>query len=207
MQAAPLPAPAQASAPDLPQAVGADFAADFARQLGLILAGLAAVVARRFPANPRLIVLAVPLWRRLSRLAQRAGRLFALLAAGRLPRPSRPGRAHAAGPRGPRLLPGGRWWLIRALGHEAAVYGTQLEALLATPEATRLLVQIPAARRLIAPLARLLALPAFTPIRKPRVRKPRAPKPCPAAPPVFRPTSPRPSAHWPWLARPPRKRA
>jgi len=197
MSAAPLPAPVQAFAPD------------FARRLGLILAGLAALIARRFLLSPRLVPLIIPLWTRLNRAARRFARLMARLAAGRLPPPRRPGAPTSAspnpgGPRGARVLPGGRLWLVRALGHEAAGYVAQLESLLAEPAAAGLLAQVPAARRIVLPLGRLLGLPACAPARRPRAPRPARPRPPPLPP--IRPTSPHPSAKWPWLDRSFRKR-
>ncbi len=151
MSAAPLPAPVQA------------FASDFARRLGIILAALAALIARRFLREPGLAALIVPLWTRLNRAARRFERLMARLAAGNLSKP------HRSGPGGPHssALPTGRGWLIRALGPEAAPYATQLETLLAEPAAAGLLAQLPAARRIIQPIARLLAVGAFAPRRRP----------------------------------------
>ena len=80
MTPAPNPAPVQALAPDL------------ARRVGLIVAGLAALVAHRFLREPRLASLIVPLWTRLTRTARRFDRLMAKIAANRAPkpRPSRP---------------------------------------------------------------------------------------------------------------------
>ncbi len=187
MPDAPLPAPVQAFAPD------------FARRLGLILATLAALVARRFLRVPHLVPLIIPLWRRLTRAARRFDRLMARLAAGRLPRP------HPSGPSGPRaaVLPTGRLWLIRALGPEVAACATQLQALLAEPAAAAILADVPAARRIVLPLGRLLGLRACALARRPRAPRPARPRP----PPLFAPTSSHPSAHWPWLAASFRKRA
>jgi hypothetical protein len=88
VQAAPLPTPLAA------------FAADFSRRFGLILAALAALVARRFLRQPRLVTLIVPLWNRLNRAARRCERLMARLAAGE--RGADRVRAVATGPTGPR---------------------------------------------------------------------------------------------------------
>jgi len=191
MPAAP-PAPVQAFAPD------------FARRLGLILTTLAALIARRFPLSPRLVPLIIPLWRRLTRAARRFERLMARLAAGRLPRP------HRSGSRGPHpataVLPRGRLWLIAVLGSEAAACATQLQAPLAEPAAAALLAEIPAARRLVHPIGRLLGLPACACARARRPRAPRPARPRPPSLPPIRPTSPHPSAKWPWLDRSFRKR-
>jgi hypothetical protein len=148
------------------------FAPDFAHRLGIILAALAALIARRFLREPRLAALIVPLWSRLQRAARRFERLMARLAAGKLRKP------HRSGPSGPHAtaLPAGRGWLIRALGPEAAPYATQLETLLAEPAAAGLLAAVPAARRIVHPIARLLAIGAFAPRRRP------APVPAVASP-------------------------
>jgi hypothetical protein len=153
VQPAPLPPPVQAFAPD------------FARRLGLILATLAALIARRFLREPALASLIVPLWSRLQRAARRFERLMARLAAGTLRKP------HHSGPGGPHrsadVLPTGRGWLVRALGPEAAACATQLETLLAEPAAAELLALAPTAGRILRPLARMLAIGAFAPRPRP----------------------------------------
>jgi hypothetical protein len=189
VQPAPLPAPVQAFAPD------------FARRFGLILATLTALIARRFLRQPRFAALIVPLWTRLNRAARRFERLMVRLTAGRLPPLRRP---HPGGPCGAHTLPTGRFWLIRALGPEAAACATQLQALLAEPAAAGLLAAVPAARRIVLPLGRLLGLSASAPARRPRAPRPARPRPPPLPP--IRPTSPYPSAKWPWLDRSFRKR-
>jgi hypothetical protein len=148
-----LPTPVQAFAPD------------FARRLALILATLTAIIARRFPREPRLVALIIPLWTRINRAARRFERLMARLAAGTLPKPHRSG--HGGPHRSADALPTGRFWLIRALGHEAAACATQLAALLAEPAAAGLLAEVPAAGRIIRPLTRLLAIGAFAPRQRP----------------------------------------
>ena len=165
MQTAPLPTPLAA------------FAADFSRRFGLILVALAALVARRLLRQPRLVTLIVPLWNRLNRAARRCERLMARLAAGspsrrrdgsaaagRLPRPRRPGRSfpHPVGA----TLPGGRGWLVRALGPEAAAYAAQLESLLAEPAAAELLALTPSAGRILRPIAHMLGVGAVAPRRR-----------------------------------------
>lgn len=215
----PTPTPFQAAAPSL------------SRHVSLVLTNLAALVARVFLHNPFCAHLIVPLYTRINRTNRRFQRLMARLAAGKLPRPRRllgresaahsaeppTGRPHSAEPTSRRpILPLQRAWLIHAIGYQAVGYALQLEALLADPEAVELLARVPAARRILAPIGRMLGLTAFAP--KPRRRAPRArPLPAPEKPgdaaislpictdlPPPRPTSPRPSAHWPWLPRPPR---
>jgi hypothetical protein len=142
--------------PAIPAPVSA-YAPEFARRLGIIFRMLAAIVARRLAREPRFIALVVPLWRRINRATRRFERLMVSLAAGRLPKPSRFGHG---GPRQPNPLPRGRGWLVRVLGHEAAGCASQLQALLAEPEAAGLLALVPAAARIIRPLGRMLDLGA-----------------------------------------------
>jgi len=42
------------------------YAADFTRRFVIIMTALAALVARRFPREPRLLALLVPLWNRIT---------------------------------------------------------------------------------------------------------------------------------------------
>ena len=172
MQAAPIPAPVQAFAPE------------FAGRFGRILALLAKLVAASFLRNPRLVLLIIPLCARLNRLRQRCERLMAHLAAGRLPRPRKPGPSgpHPSGP----ALPTRRAWLVRELGSEAACYGSQMQALLAEPAAVELLLHAPAARRIVNPILRMLGLGAYAPRERP-VRPAPAPPPVPARPRAFPP--------------------
>jgi len=162
-------------------------APDFAARLGIILAGLAALIARRFLHDPFRADLIVPLWKHITRAARRLDRAFARLAAGLSPRPSRP---HAAGPHTRSVLPTRRGWLVVALGSEAAAYASQIEFLLAEPEAAAALANSLAARRTLAPIRHMLGL---TP---PRPRRPRVRIKAPPPPPVVRPTPPA------WLLEP-----
>jgi hypothetical protein len=178
-------------------------APDFAARLGIILAGLAALVARRFVRDPFRAAFIVPLWKHITRSARRLQRAFARLASGGA---SRPGRPHASGPHHRPAFPTRRAWLVVALGSEAAAYASQLETLLAEPEAAAALAGSLAARRTLAPIRRMLGLIPPRP-RRPRVRK--QPPPAPAAAP--RPIPPAwmreyelpPSAHLQWM--PPRR--
>ena len=163
MYAEPTPTPVQAFAPD------------FSRRLRLILTTLAALIARRFLREPRLAALIVPLWSRLQRAARRFERLMGNLAAGRLPKPRK------SGPGGPHrsvaAFPTGRGWLVAALGPEAAACAMQLQTRLAEPAAAGLLAEVPAARRIVRPLARLLAIGAFAPRQRPARAAPEPPEP------------------------------
>ena len=143
--------------------------------LGVILRSLAALVARRFPRDPRHAALIIPLWRHLTRAALRLDALLARLAAGPLP-PPKPRTPHQGGPHRKPQFPTTNAWLIRALGAEAAAHAAQLNALLAAPEAADLLA-CPAARRTLAPIRRMLGLV------EPRKRPRRAAAAAPVAPP------------------------
>ncbi|MDR3378704.1 MAG: hypothetical protein P4M10_08475 [Verrucomicrobiae bacterium] len=176
MSAAPLPAPISAFAPA------------FSRRLAHILSTLAAIVARRFLRHPGLIPLIVPLWTRLTRTAHRVERLMASLAAGRLPRPRRsgPSTPHRIAPASNGVaLPAGPGWLVRVLGSEAAICASQLESLLAEPEAAGLLARVPTVARILRPIARMIAPDALG-APAPRATR-RAPPPGPCREPSFRP--------------------
>ena len=172
-------------------------APDFAARLGVILAGLAALIARRFLRDPFHAALIVPLWTHITHAARRLDRAFARLAAGLSPRP-RSAKPRASGPHHRPVLPTRPAWLIRALGSEAAAYASQLKFLLAEPEAAGALANSLAARRTLAPIRRMLGLVPPRP-RRPRVRVRPLPPPAPVAAP--RPTPP------PWLRDPPPCRA
>ena len=131
-------------------------ASDFSRKLGLVLRPLAALVAAKFRL-PGMATLVRPLCNRINRALHRLQRLMALLATGKWT-PPRPRKPHQGGPHRPRLLPTGRGWLIAVLGWQAAGYASQLEALLAEPEAAALLAHIPAAARILAPIRHMLSL-------------------------------------------------
>ncbi len=179
-------------------------APDIARRLTIILAALAAVVARAFLRQPGRVALILPLWNRLSRAAQRFTRLAARVAAGRPAKPSRPGiRPGAHSSPAPIRFPTAHGWLVADLRHEAAVYAIQLEALLAEPATIAFLAAAPTASRILNPLRHMLGLPAG----RPRTRAqsiPDAP-PAPTAPPQATPcpirqNPPCPRARWPWAA-------
>ena len=165
MNMPPAPLNPPASAPEL------------ARRVAAILAGLAAVVARRFLREPKLIGLIIPLWVWLGRAARRLERAMTRLRAIRAV-PVATAQVARVGRVRPVRLPSGQAWLVRALGWEAAGYGCQLEALLAEPEMQAVLARLPAAGRILRPLCRMLGMtvPALVarakPLRKKRVRLP-----------------------------------
>ena len=172
-------------------------ASDFAYRLAIILAGLAALIVRRFARDRFHEPLIRPLYAQITHAARRLGSVFARLAAG-LPSRPRAAKPHS-GPHSKPVLPTRPAWLIRALGSEAAGYASQLKFLLAEPAAADALANSVAARRILAPISRMLGL-APSRRRRPRPRPKAAPPPLPASAAV-RPTPP------PWLRDPPPTRS
>ena len=171
--------------------------------IGVILCNLAALIARRFLRDPFHAALIIPLWQHLTRAAHRLDRLLVRLAAGPLP-PPRPRASNHSGARRKSPFPATRGWLIRALGFEAAAYASQLEALLADPAAADLL-ENPAARRVLAPIRRMLGI---SPVPRPIPSASAAPAsvaPKPPAPPRKAPPRPEPIPHLPTLDPPPKR--
>ena len=88
-------------------------------RLGLIVAGLAALIARRFLRDPKFGALVGPLWSWLNRSVQRFGRARSVA----VPMLPLAARARARAPmvgvdRAARVrFPAGRGWLVTALGH------------------------------------------------------------------------------------------
>ena len=160
-----------------------DAAPETVRRFGVILGALATLIAARFLRRPDLLGLIVPLWRWLNRAVRRLERAVArpevarAVVAKREAKRERAAGVPAAGVR----LPGGRGWLVRVLGHEAAGYASQLQHLLNEPEMQALLAARPAMGRVLRPVCRMLgvtempglALPV--PVRPRRVRAKREP--------------------------------
>ena len=170
----------------------ADAAPELVRRLTLIVGGVAALIARRFLRDPRFFKLTGPLWSWLNRTVQRIGRVRMVPAAPvAAPRPQRVRTVPVDRVR----LPSGRGWLVKALGWEAAGYGSQLDALLHEPEMVALLETVPAVGRLLRPLARMLGVTVGPVVvqavaavmRKVRPRKPRAKRMRPWSPGPIRP--------------------
>ena len=141
-----------------------DAAPDLAQRFALILAGLGALVARRFLRMPHLMRFTVLLYSRLSRMVKRFERALTRPARLRVARVRvrvrvrvRADRTEVA--RAPRLaLPSGRGWIVRELGWEAAGFMAQLEALLAEAGSRAALARTPRARRILRPICRMLGM-------------------------------------------------
>ncbi len=115
------------------------------------------------------VVLALLVHRRLGEICRRMERMVARFQAGRLWRigaraevAREQGCAGAALPRagGARIWPRGFAWLVRVAAWEAAGFGSQLRAVLETPEMVALLTAAPQAARVLRPVCRMLGIEA-----------------------------------------------
>ncbi len=138
---------------------------------------LCAVIAARGAGGVLTVPLFFLLWRRVRHTALRAIKVAARIAAGTPPPITRPrATPRPSRPPTPRL-PRGFGWVTQAVPG-TAVYGGQLEYLLAQPEMARLAAD-PRMRRLLTPLRQMLGVPARA-MRPPR-------RPAWAAPPPRQP--------------------
>ena len=133
-------------------------------RLALIIAGLRGVLAAHMAKDRSAVEVLFLAWARLGRLASRFEALVAAIRAGRLPSAPGPCGQAARDLELPRLeslppprLPGGFGWLIRLVPGSAA-YGSQLQYLLADPELTALLADVPQAGRILRPLCQMLGI-------------------------------------------------
>ena len=135
-----------------------DNAPELARRFGMIMAGLGAVIARRFLKMPHLMRFTVQLYSYLSRAVRRFHR--ALNGTGN-PRARRARGDRADGARvRPLALPSGRGWIVRELGWEAAAFMSQLQALLSEAEARAVVDRLPGVGRVLRPICRMLGVTA-----------------------------------------------
>ncbi len=134
-----------------------DTAPELARRFAVIMAGLGALIARRFLKMPHLAGFTLLLWGRLNRAVRRLHRALT----------QKPGKLRAK--RAPVVradvvrvrsmsLPSGRGWIVRELGWEAATYMGQLEALLAEIGTRATLAAAPGAARILRPICRMLGV-------------------------------------------------
>ncbi len=135
-----------------------DTAPELARRFAMIMAGLGALVARRFLRMPHLVGFTLRVWGQLNRAVRRFHRALTVPAAVRTPR-ARPDRAALV--RGKRSdLPRGKGWIVRELGWEAAAYLVQLETLLGEITTQAALAAAPGAGRVLRPICRMLGVSA-----------------------------------------------
>jgi hypothetical protein len=153
-------------------------------RLALLVEQLCRAIAARGPASGLAQPLLVLAWAWLRRTTMRFARLAERLRTGRLGTP-RPRRRPATGPRPqsprPKRLPRAAAWLAR-LVPEARCSAAQLQHLLEGPEMAALIAAAPQAGRLLRPLCRMLG------VDHPPLRRPRRPRPPPAA--AHRPAPP-----------------
>ena len=134
-----------------------DTAPELARRFAMIMAGLGALIARRFVKMPHLSGFTVQLWGWLNRATRRFHRALT-----QKPAKVRAKRTRAA-PAGdarvrPVALPSGRGWIVRELGWEAAGYMTALETLPAEIATRATLAGAPRTGRILRPICRMLGV-------------------------------------------------
>ncbi|MBC7635350.1 MAG: hypothetical protein H7251_07090 [Acetobacteraceae bacterium] len=136
-----------------------DTAPELARRFAVIMAGLGALIARRFLKMPHLAGFTLLLWGRLNRAVRRFYRALTLPPAPARAVRRQADRADDARAR-PVTLPSGRGWIVRELGWAAAAYMSQLEALLAEVATRAVLADAPGAVRILRPICRMLGVSA-----------------------------------------------
>ncbi|MBC7637536.1 MAG: hypothetical protein H7251_18275 [Acetobacteraceae bacterium] len=135
-----------------------DTAPELARRFAMIMAGLGALVARRFLRMPHLVGFTLLVWGRLNGAVRQFHR--ALVEPTRVRAP-RAWSDRAADLRGrPSGLPRGKGWIVRELGWEAAAYLVQLETLLGEITTRAALAAGPGAGRVLRPICQMLGVPA-----------------------------------------------
>ena len=134
-----------------------DTAPELARRFAMIMAGLGALVARRFLKMPHLARFTMQLWTYLNRATRRFHRALTRRV-GKVRAP----RARVACAEVERVrqvsLPSGRGWIVRELGWEAAAYMLHLEVLLGEIATRAALADAPGAGRILRPICRMLGV-------------------------------------------------
>ncbi len=135
-----------------------DSVPELARRFAVIMAGLGALIARRFLKMPHLTRFTVQLWNYLNRATRRFYRALTSKPQARMTR-ARADRVATERAR-PVALPSGRGWIVRELGWEAAFFMGALEQLLAEVATRAALTDAPAAGRVLRPICRMLGVAA-----------------------------------------------
>ena len=149
-----------------------DNAPELARRFAMIMAGLGALIARRFLKMPHLSGFTVQLWNYLNRAARRFHRALTRPAGKARAKPARADRADVGRVR-PVAWPSGRGWIVRELGWEAAAYMGALEVLLAEIATRSALASAPGTGRVLRPICRMLGVAtAVVPVVVPALREP-----------------------------------
>ena len=158
-----------------------DDAPELARRFAVIMAGLGALIARRFLKMPHLSGFTVQLWTYLNRATRRFHRaLTRPPAKARAMRAGRANGAQAGRANGtqadrangaqadptkvvrvrPVAMPSARGWIVRELGWEAAAYMAHLEVLLGEVATRAALAGAPGTGRILRPICRMLGVSA-----------------------------------------------
>jgi hypothetical protein len=129
-------------------------------RLALTLEGLCRAVAARVVGQAMATWMILLVWRRVRRIEGQVQRLLVRFREGRL-RVRAAAQAGGAGGRSggaAQALPRGFAWLLPLVPSEAACFAGQLSTLLVEPEMVALLQAAPQARRVLAPLCRMLGI-------------------------------------------------
>jgi hypothetical protein len=163
-----------------------------AETLAALIEGLCRAIAAHGVRGLLTAPLQLLLWSRLSRMAVRARRLAARMAAAApLASPPRKAAPRAAPARPYIRLPRGFTWLVRAVPGTASGAAT-LQFLLDDPEMAAV-AQLPPMRRLLRPLCRMLGVQPPPIVKQPAPRsETAAPEPIHAVEPRHTPPEPRP---------------
>ena len=134
-----------------------DGAPELARRFAWIMAGLGALIARRFLKMPHLSRFTVQLWNYLNRATRRFYRALT-----RKPGKVRAKRERVERPDDARAravaLPSGRGWIVRELGWEAAAYLSAMEVLLSEIGTQAALAGSPRASLVLRPICKMLGV-------------------------------------------------
>ena len=134
-----------------------DAAPELARRFAWIMAGLGALIARRFLKMPHLSRFTVQLWNYLNRATRRFYRALTRKPGkvrAKRERVERPDDARAR----PVALPSGRGWIVRELGWEAAAYLSAMEVLLSEIGTQAALAGSPRASLVLRPICKMLGV-------------------------------------------------
>ena len=164
----------------------AALAPELAARVGQIMENLKKLIARRFLKMPLFYPLLMPLWKRLNAIQRRLKRAMELHGAVPRARKSRAGQERRVRDAAAVVLPRNFGWLIRVLGWEAAGYAGHLEHLLQQPEVAAVMDACPRARRVLRPIARMLALRMLDPVAAKPPAEPPETVPAPDEVAVFR---------------------
>ena len=141
-----------------------DTAPELARRFAWIMAGLGALIARRFLKMPHLSRFTLQLWSYLNRATRRFYRALTRKPVKARAKRARVERGDDAWVR-PVALPSGRGWIVRELGWEAAAYLSAMEVLLAEVATQAALAEQPRAGRILRPICQMLGVSvAVTPV-------------------------------------------